>query len=382
MVKVATDCLIIGAGPAGLTLGIALIRAGMTVLIVEKHETRLPFSKALLVNSKSLSELKGLINIHDLMESATAANGITVHLGTMVSASAFFDTNNQTPYHPVTLPQGATEDNLTQISLSRGGQILRGYTFDPALNVLGHYRNDIPPEIRLTSCAAPVTVQCSWLFGCDGAHSSVRQALHLDFKGSTDRDQLYVMDAVVDEWTLPTHFFLSIKCAGAQAAIQVRADPTTVRVVGNSRNSCLVMLRYFAVRSVLWDGSFTNSYRLASSYGRGRVWLVGDACHVHSPIGGRGMNIGMQEAVALARAIEAWDVKGQYEALCREAAKDWVFWNYYLTQLMLGGTPLWCALRAVLIAVLAVLVRILGEGFMKRLFEKVAAVKVHLLDRK
>lgn len=379
MVLRTIDCLVIGAGPSGLTLGISLLRAGRTVLIVEKHDTHLPFSRAIVVNSKSLSELKGLVDIRQLFDRALPLNGLTVHLGNILSTSTFFDTNRPTPHHPISLPQATTENYLMEIFLSRGGQVLRGLAFDPVENDLNRHKGTLPLTIHLRGSSAPLTVECLWLFGCDGAHSAVRQALGLAFLGSTDRDQLYVMDAVVDAWTLPTQFYLEIQWSGARAAIQVLADPATVRVVSNTRTGCLSMLsRYFAVSSVVWDGAFTNSYRVAERFGRDNIWLVGDACQVHSPVGGRGMNTGIQEAIALVKAMDDGDIPGLYDAPRRQAAKEWVFWNYYLTQVMLGRSLFWCDVRAVVILVLAALVRLLGERLVKALFEKVAAVKVNL----
>lgn len=383
MVLRTIDCLVIGAGPSGLTLGISLLRAGKTVLIVEKHDTRLPFSKAIVVNSKSLSDLQGLVDIRQLFDRALPVNGVTVHLGNLQSTTTFFDTDRPTPHHPIGLPQATTENYLMEVFLSRGGQLQRGLTFDPSENDLRRYEDGAPPTVHLLGARAPLTVECEWLFGCDGAHSAVREALGLDFPGVTDKDELYVMDAVVDAWTLPTQFYLEIHWSGASAAIQVLADPVTVRVVGNTRTSCLAMLhRYFAVRCIVWDGGFKTSYRLAERYGRGNVWLVGDACHVHSPVGGRGMNTGIQEAIALVKAMDDQDIPGLYEAPRRRAAKDWVFWNYYLTQVMLGRSLFWCVVRAVVITVLAVMVRVLGERLVKGLFEKVAAVKVNLRSSK
>jgi hypothetical protein len=125
---------------------------------------------------------------------------------------------------------------------------------------------------------------------------------------------------------------------------------------------------------------FTNSYRMAENYGRGNVWLVGDAAHVHSPIGGRGMNIGILDAIALAQAVQegsAW----KYERKCRKPTRDWIFANYFLTQLLLSRAVLYTVLRAVLIVVLVVLAKILGPRLIAVLFENVAAVTVKLQDK-
>ena len=131
------------------------------------------------------------------------------------------------------------------------------------------------------------------------------------------------------------------------------------------------------MRSILWDGSFSNSYRVVSSYGRGNVWLAGDAAHVHSPLGGRGMNMGIHEALVLADAVGSMEVRC-YERRCRPAAQLWVRLNYLLTHLLLGHGRLWTLLRAGLVVVLVLLLRVVGARLLKYIFEKLALVHVTL----
>jgi 2-polyprenyl-6-methoxyphenol hydroxylase-like FAD-dependent oxidoreductase len=381
MVLREIDCLIIGAGPSGLTLGIGLIKAGKTVLIAEKHTNKLSFSKAILINSKVLRALQNYIKIKELVDRAIIIDGVTLCAEKIFVASAHFDTASAAEYHPIALPQACTEYFLREDFLKLGGQLLAGFIFDPVLDDLEHHVDFEPFEIRLRSEGVPVTVRCQWLFGCDGAHSAVRQALHVNFSGTTDRARLHVLDAVVEAWTLPTHINLYVSLLGSCGAIRVLSEPPTVRIVGVATEDCRKLLRQFKLVEVVWEGTFTNSYRMAETYGRGNVWLAGDAAHVHSPIGGRGMNIGILDAIALAQAVGDGDV-WQYEKKCRKPARDWIFANYFLTQLLLSRAVLYTILRAVMIVVLVVLAKILGPRFLALLFEKVASVTVRMQDQR
>ena len=372
------DCLIIGAGPTGLTLGIGLLRTGRSVLIAEKHETRLPFSKALLINSNSLAELSNYVDINEFIQNAILVNGVTLSVAGFAETTANFSETLPALTHPLSLPQETTESILRATFLERGGQLLSGYSFDSSVDDLSNYSSGVIREIHLRSNSGiPVTVQCTWLFGCDGAHSEVRKALYLEFPGSSDRELLHAIDATVEEWPFSSTFFVSLGFTETRGAIQILTNPLTVRIIGNSRQACKSMLRSFRVRSILWDGSFSNSYRVVSSYGRGNVWLAGDAAHVHSPLGGRGMNMGIHEALVLADAVGSMEVRC-YERRCRPAAQLWVRLNYLLTHLLLGHGRLWTLLRAGLVVVLVLLLKVVGARLLKYMFEKLALVHVTL----
>lgn len=155
----------------------------------------------------------------------------------------------------------------------------------------------------------------------------------------------------------------------------ILTNPLTARVVGATRAACDKVLSKLSVKEIVWDGHFNTSYRVAKTYGRGRVWLVGDAAHVHSPLGGRGMNMGIAEAVALAKAVGARNVP-IYEKQCRPKARKWVMQNYLLSQLMFSRGLFCKLLRIILMVVLRVLSYLLGPYLLTKIIEWVAAVKL------
>lgn len=230
-------------------------------------------------------------------------------------------------------------------------------------------------NIALKGPSGSVSVQCDWLFGCDGAHSSVRAALQIDFPGMSQSQELHVIDAQLNSWPFPTHANLWLAPTDTGGTLLILEKPLTARIIGATRAACEKILLKLSVKEIVWDGTFTNSYRLARSYGRGNVWLVGDAAHVHSPLGGRGMNIGIAEAVALVRAIETQSVP-VYEKQCRPRARSWVLQNFLLSQLVFGQWIVYKVLRVFLMMVLTVLTFLLGSKVLEKIVEWVAAVKV------
>ena len=123
------EALIIGAGPTGLTLGICLLRQGKSVLIVEKHETSLNFSRAILVNSDTLEALEPYGVSDKLRLAGIPVNGFSIYANNRLVSQAQFDLNDIDHFHPLCLPQLKTEECLLETFIQTGGQIIRGYKF-------------------------------------------------------------------------------------------------------------------------------------------------------------------------------------------------------------------------------------------------------------
>jgi len=283
--------LIIGAGPTGLTLGLHLLKHGKSVLIVDKHQHQLVYSRANLINSDALAALNTYGVSARLTKFAFFVDGLSLYQNNSLISCAQFDTNTGDEFHPLSLPQNTTENCLIAAFLENGGQLMRNVMFDKSNNDLKDYENGSPIRVSLcTSSHSQLVVECGWLFGCDGVHSMVRESLHIDFRGVSPTKRMYQIEAVIESWPLPTQISMWLGENSVQFVLQISDSPLTVQVFGSTREVCHSILRRFDVKHIVWDGSFTNTFRVAESFGRGHVWLAGDAAHVHSPIGGRGMN--------------------------------------------------------------------------------------------
>jgi 2-polyprenyl-6-methoxyphenol hydroxylase-like FAD-dependent oxidoreductase len=233
------------------------------------------------------------------------------------------------PYGSLSLAQYETERLLEASFAGHGGQVNYGCTLDSFTD------NGEALDALLTgSQGEALTVRCKWLVGCDGAHSKVRTMLGLTFEGEQYPQTFALADVDVDwsyprgpmyrfEWTDP------VRAKASAVAVPVRGSAKRYRlsmIVPEERASSLssggtpdfetmrgLLLPSLPdgtqLSSMRWSSVYRVSHRIASIYGRGRVFIAGDAAHIHPPVGGQGMNTGLQDAHNLAWKL-AHVVKG------------------------------------------------------------------------
>lgn len=367
--KREVDCLIIGAGPTGLTLGIGLLRQGKTVLIAEKHTTGLGFSKAILVSSDSLKALTDYGVTKRIQLTGIPLDGLSFFVSEQLTSCAHFDTS--LPNHPFILPQEATEKCLKDAYLELGGEISLGLSFNPEENMLNPtssadralvvhlLRKDSTDGLRTVH----TTIKCKYLFGCDGMHSSVRKSLNIAYPGRSVPEQVnFIYDVEVECWPFDTLLTMWFASADSGIMMKISSTPLVVRIVGTTEVSAQRLLQKLRVVRVVWESTYYSSYRLAETYGRGNVWLAGDACHVHSPLGGRGMNTGIADAIALSQAVQTGDF-AHYESTRRPAARSWVYFNYILSVVSMSQARIFHLVRFLVSLVMRVLAWVMGPNF-------------------
>ncbi len=160
-------------------------------------------------------------------------------------------------------------------------------------------------------------MHCAYLIGCDAAHSTVRHMLNFSFEGASYKQNFILADATI-EWSFPHNKFLffldkqgifihiPLSKAFSRIILAQRIDtfstkqlPTpTVTEIENF--ACLITRNNVKLTNVIWLARFQLHHRGVQSYSHERVFLAGDAAHIHSPVGGQGMNTGIQDASNLA----------------------------------------------------------------------------------
>ena len=315
--------LIVGAGPVGLTLAAELARYGVPVRIIDRSPHPTETSKALVIWSRTLELMARMGCAPEFLEAGLRAHGASIRNGRAVLGHTGFDAI-ASPYNfALMLPQCDTE-RLLNAHL----QAL-GVTVERRVELLGFSQTPDHVEARLAQAdGREDVVETSWLIGCDGAHSTVRHGLGFAFKGVAQGDDWMLADVRLegdgtpraDEIATFLHRdgpFVVFPIPGGRARIvatvgktvagQSRPDPTLsdVQAMADERAG-----GGFRVADPLWLANFHINERKVSDYARGRVFLAGDAAHVHSPAGGQGMNTGMQDAFNLSWKL-AMVIRGQ-----------------------------------------------------------------------
>ena len=328
------DVIVVGAGPTGTMLACELRLRGIQVVVLERDPEPTEVVRALGLHARTIEILdqRGLA-------------GRVLELGTTYPLGGYFagiakDPPNLDTTHPYVLgiPQPVTERVLREHATSLGVEFRRG------LEVVGVAQDDDGVTAQL---ADGEQLRARYLVGCDGGRSTVRKRAGIGFPGepaTTEwlRGEMEVgvppeeVAAVVAE-VRKTHRGFGVGPLGdgaygvvvtaeAVSADREAAPPTLDQVRERLR---AVAGTDFGVHSPRWLSRFGDATRLADRYRAGRVLLAGDAAHVHPPLGGQGLNLGVQDAFnlgwKLAAEVDGWapsDLLDSYEAERRPVAAD------------------------------------------------------------
>ncbi|MGX9792058.1 FAD-dependent monooxygenase [Mycobacterium sp. MMS18-G62] len=309
-----SDVLIAGAGPIGLTTAIELARRGIGCRIVDPLLEPRQYAKAVGVQPRTLEVFEGMGVLRRILDEAVQMRGQIVYVNGAKAAQLDLTLPGDIPFGFIAIPQYATERILRDELALRGVHVERG------LRLTGFTQDDDGVTATLDGGQRPQTVRAAYLVGADGAHSTVRKTLGLTFEGAAFEEQYMLGDVEVD-WSMPAGY-------GIRAMHQTdgKTDDLLVCIPlpgrGRYRMSMLVpdglsegdtpQLRHIqavldrlspeptTARNMRWSSVFRISHRIVDSYGRGRVFVAGDAAHIHPPTGAQGMNTGIQDAHNLA----------------------------------------------------------------------------------
>ncbi len=287
--------LIVGAGPTGLALALSCRLRGISARLIEAKAERDPHSRALAIQSRTMEVFAQLGVEKHFLDAAVILKGLTLH---DAASERRFDFVHVHPRFPsaVILPQDETERLLEQA----GAVPERGVEFVGLA--------DGGARLRLADETVE-TVAADWVVGCDGAHSAVRHALGVDFPGSRYEAKLILADCAIPElrdprvhaWPSDERVMLAFPMPGDLWRVirflpNDAPDPEPGSMAPFAKQG-------LSFGPPIWWSQFNISQRQVETMRHDRVLLAGDAAHIHSPAGGQGMNLGIQDAWSLARAI-------------------------------------------------------------------------------
>jgi 2-polyprenyl-6-methoxyphenol hydroxylase-like FAD-dependent oxidoreductase len=344
-----TDVLIAGAGPVGLMLAAELRRDGVKARVIDAHDERVFFVKALGVTARTLEIFEDLGIARDAIDAGVWLKGADTFQDGAPAFSAEVPRAGL-PYGALSLAQFETERILEAALARNGGHVEYGATlvdFSDAGDAI---------DVRIQdACGKNRTIRCRWLVGCDGARSTVRRQSNIAYEGDQYPQTFMLADLDV-EWNLPRGRMYRFNVSGEGGAGSIALAALPVRGSARRYRLSMVLLPDDAARHTLnstpdfaeierimlpilpkgtrlssmrWSSVYRVSHRIAQNYARGRVFLAGDAAHIHPPVGGQGMNTGLQDAHNLAwkltlaaRGVANQALLDSYEAERRPVGLD------------------------------------------------------------
>jgi 2-polyprenyl-6-methoxyphenol hydroxylase-like FAD-dependent oxidoreductase len=310
MLPKTTEVLIVGAGPTGLALAIALRQAGIDHLIVDKLPQGQNTSRAAVIHAHTLEQLKALGVSDQLAALGLKLDRFAIRDRDRPLVQLHFNALPSDYAYLLMLPQDATEGVLADRLRAVGGMVHRGLT----ATAIAQDGDGV--TVRLASDEGDSEVRARYVVGGDGMHSVVREAAGIAFDGDAYAHSFVLADVHMD-WALGREE-VSLFFSPAGLVVVAPLPNGTFRIVATldqaPEHPAVADIQRLidergpagtrnVVTDVVWSSRFRIHHRVAAVYRQGRLLLMGDAAHVHSPAGGQGMNTGLVDAVVLGRLL-------------------------------------------------------------------------------
>lgn len=287
------NVLVIGAGPVGLSAALALCNRNIACRIVERRDAPSELSRAVGIMPGTIQALERLGIGSGIQTEGMAIHRMTLKQGHKALMSLDVTKGKLGKDHMIGLPQNRTEEILRD-ALQRQG-------VDPEYGVT-------VSDVATTQDSATVTFEdgtqqtFDWVIAADGVGSTTRKALGIAYPGKDLPDEWSIADVDLSGPFDENGVTVYIQGNG-QFGMVLPIAPKRARIVSSTSDALAALPEPVHISHVRRKATFTISVRQAEVYDKGRVLLAGDAAHCHSPVGGKGMNLGIADGIAAAQAI-------------------------------------------------------------------------------
>lgn len=303
----STDVLIVGAGPTGLTAALVLTQLGHQVLVVDAQAEGANTSRAAVIHPHTLELLEPYGVTESLVKRGIHTPTFAIRDRDALLIAVPFDRLATRYPYTLMISQAETEVYLLDRLERLGGKVIRPAT------VTSIRHNQDGADVSFSDGHR---VRARYVIGADGMHSTVREQAGIAFAGGTYAESFALADVRLsggvpsNEVTLyfsPAGLVVVAPLPDGQYRIVATVDEAPqdpdVAFIQHLLDQRGPKARPAVVEEVLWGSRFRVHHRVAQTFRRGRILIIGDAGHVHSPAGGQGMNLGIEDAVLLGECL-------------------------------------------------------------------------------
>jgi 2-polyprenyl-6-methoxyphenol hydroxylase-like FAD-dependent oxidoreductase len=300
--------LIVGAGPVGTAAAMFLARGGVATRLVDKATEREPQSRALAVNPRTLEILEPTGITQAIIKRGIPIDGACFWRGGKLFRQIDIGKLDHKYKFLIALSQATSERLLEEELVRAGGRVERGTEMVACRNTA----DGVEVQLKNAATGASETVVCPWMLAADGAHSVARHHLDVDFPGSSFARKWFLADVGLSTTLAEDRAHIAFTDGGFLFLLRVVGDDEAKsgdplwRVLGNSEDFIQLSERVLDVKATappIWSSSFHIAHRLDAQMQVGNVYFAGDAAHIHSPMGARGMNLGIEDAWVFSKLV-------------------------------------------------------------------------------
>ncbi|MER8645405.1 NAD(P)/FAD-dependent oxidoreductase [Mesorhizobium sp. M1252] len=353
MLPETTEVLIIGAGPTGMALSIALHQAGVDHVLIDRLTQGLQTSRAGVIHAQTLESLEPLGLTQRLSELSVNLDDFAIRDRSRVLLKLDFGKLPSKHPYLMMLPQNVTEQVFAERIAVLGGVIHR------EVEAVAVAQDSDGARVTVVEQGHEKLISARYVVGADGMQSLVRKSTGIEFDGEAYDGSFVLADVRLDWPVGPAEVSLFFAPAGLVVVAPLpdgsyrvvatmkdapeKPGTADIQALLDSRGPTTTRAR---VLDLTWSSRFRVHHRLVRAYRKDRLFLMGDAAHVHSPAGGQGMNTGIIDAVVLGQllgdvvnGIRSATELDLYEKLRRPAAQEVLDLAGKMTEMALAHNP-------------------------------------------